>query len=197
MSAAGAALWLWLAYAVSWAAAGLWTARATTRAGRGEGLAYLAGFALGFGLLFPTPGAGGALMAGGGGADGWRWGLVTVEAGGFAFAWWARVHLGRLWSGMMTLRDGHRVIESGPYGLVRHPIYTGLIASGWALAFILSAPRALAGAVVLTIVMAIKARNEERLLRATLGPAAYDGYAARVPMLVPFMPRLAAGRRAP
>ena len=40
-----------------------------------------------------------------------------------------RIHLGRLWSGTITLKQDHRIIDSGPYGLVRHPIYTGLILS--------------------------------------------------------------------
>ena len=52
---------------------------------------------------------------------------VTLTAMGFAYAIWARVHLGRYWSGMITIKEGHRLIRTGPYRFVRHPIYTGIL----------------------------------------------------------------------
>ncbi len=114
-------------------------------------------------------------------------GLLGLEVGGFAFAWWARVHLGRLWSGMITLREGHRVVDSGPYRLVRHPIYTGYLAAAWAFALLVATPPALLGAVVLTAQMVGKARREEAFLRQELGADAYNRYAATTPMIVPIM----------
>jgi protein-S-isoprenylcysteine O-methyltransferase Ste14 len=53
--------------------------------------------------------------------------LAGLTLAGTSFAWWARIHLGRFWSSAITRKEGHRVIDTGPYGLVRHPIYTGLI----------------------------------------------------------------------
>ena len=47
---------------------------------------------------------------------------------GLVFAIWARVILGRNWSGVITLKEGHELIERGPYRVVRHPIYTGILA---------------------------------------------------------------------
>ena len=58
-----------------------------------------------------------------------RAGGLTVA--GTLFTWWARIHLGRFWSNAITRKEGHRVIDTGPYGLVRHPIYTGLIGACW------------------------------------------------------------------
>ena len=52
--------------------------------------------------------------------------MVTA---GLAFCWWARLHLGAMWSGTVTRKDDHHIVDTGPYGLVRHPIYTGLIFS--------------------------------------------------------------------
>ncbi|MBO0695837.1 MAG: isoprenylcysteine carboxylmethyltransferase family protein, partial [Verrucomicrobia bacterium] len=46
---------------------------------------------------------------------------------GLVFAIWARVILGRNWSGVVTLKEGHELIERGPYRIVRHPIYTGIL----------------------------------------------------------------------
>ena len=53
--------------------------------------------------------------------------LAALTLAGCLFTWWARIHLGRFWSNAITRKEGHRVIDTGPYGLVRHPIYTGLI----------------------------------------------------------------------
>jgi protein-S-isoprenylcysteine O-methyltransferase Ste14 len=54
--------------------------------------------------------------------------LAELTVAGTLFAW-SRIHLGRLWSGAITRKEGHRIVDTGPYGLVRHPIYTGLIAA--------------------------------------------------------------------
>jgi len=179
-----AGAFLWGAFLVSWYAAGGWKARAVARTSiLSRALDYLI-YAIGFLLLFTlrarvhglwnTP----ALVGDA---------LLAAELAAFGFAWWARVHLGRLWSGMITLREGHRIVESGPYGLVRHPIYTGFLGAAWAFALLVASPTALLGAAVLTAQMTWKARREEGFLRRELGAAAYDDYAARTPMLVPFI----------
>jgi protein-S-isoprenylcysteine O-methyltransferase Ste14 len=46
---------------------------------------------------------------------------------GLLFAVWARLHLGRYWSGRITIKEGHRLIRTGPYRWARHPIYTGIL----------------------------------------------------------------------
>ena len=56
----------------------------------------------------------------------WMAGILCIA--GLAFCVWARATLGRNWSGTITLKEGHELIERGPYRLVRHPIYTGLLA---------------------------------------------------------------------
>ena len=190
---------LWILFLASWYAAMLWTAKAVTREKAGRRILYLLAYALGFWLLFCLPG-----WFRHGDPSHWRppaftlrlwreglaagWALVAAEVAAFAFAWWARIHLGRLWSGMITIREGHRVIDTGPYRLVRHPIYTGFIAACWTLAMAKASPASLAGAAILTLVMAWKAKDEEGVLRRELGAEAYDAYAMRTPMLVPFGP---------
>jgi protein-S-isoprenylcysteine O-methyltransferase Ste14 len=64
------------------------------------------------------------------------WMGVAITAAGFAMTYWARVILGRNWSANVTIKEGLELIRTGPYGLVRHPIYTGLLlaAAGIALA---------------------------------------------------------------
>ncbi len=116
------------------------------------------------------------------------WAMVGVAALGFLFAWWARIYLGRLWSGSITRKEGHHVVDTGPYAIVRHPIYTGLIVAGFATAAIVRGTlRGSAGAALLLIGYWLKARVEERFLRAELGAEAYDAYARKTAMLIPFV----------
>jgi protein-S-isoprenylcysteine O-methyltransferase Ste14 len=119
------------------------------------------------------------------------WALVGVVTLGFLFAWWARIYLGSLWSGWITKKAGHHIVDTGPYALVRHPIYTGLILSAFATAIQRGTLVALLGAAVMAWGFWIKARLEERFLREELGPETYDSYRRRVPMLVPFGPKSA------
>jgi protein-S-isoprenylcysteine O-methyltransferase Ste14 len=117
--------------------------------------------------------------------------LVAAAVSGFGFAWWARLYLGRLWSSSVTKKANHHVVDTGPYAIVRHPIYTGLIAACFATALLKGTPAGIVGAILMTLGFSIKARLEERFLREQLGPDAYDSYRRRVPMLLPFGPKSA------
>ncbi len=119
------------------------------------------------------------------------WALFGVVVLGFLFAWWARIHLGRLWSGWVTKKADHHIVDTGPYAIVRHPIYTGIIAAVFAIAIQKGTPIALAGAAIMAVGFWIKAGLEERFLRTELGAEAYDSYRRRVPMLIPFGPKTA------
>lgn len=120
------------------------------------------------------------------------WAMVAVSGLGYVWCWWARIYLGNLWSAGVSRKEGHRVVDTGPYGIVRHPIYTGAILASFAIAAARARPFDLLMAVAFTLFFAWKARVEERFLQAELG-AAYDAYRRRVPMLVPFL-RLPAGQ---
>lgn len=113
---------------------------------------------------------------------------AAITLAGLLFTVWARRYLGRNWSGTVTLKKDHELVTGGPYGLVRHPIYTGLL-----LAFVGGAVArgTLAGVVsVLIVLLALwrKLRMEERWMREQFGPS-YASYSRRVPALIPFMPR--------
>ena len=110
---------------------------------------------------------------------------AAILLAGLAFAVWARVHLGRNWGMPMTRKDAPELVTSGPYRLVRHPIYTGLLTAtvGTALAVNLSA---LLVAAVLTVYFWQSATVEERSLGAAF-PRAYPAYRARTKMLIPFV----------
>jgi protein-S-isoprenylcysteine O-methyltransferase Ste14 len=113
------------------------------------------------------------------------WIGVALLAAGIAFAIWARVHLGRNWSGTVTVKEGHELIRSGPYALVRHPIYTGLLTAVIGTAIASGTVRALLAVVIIAISLVLKLRTEERFMREAF-PADYERYCAQVPALVPF-----------
>lgn len=172
---------VWLAWLLSWIAAAFWRARSARRAPRGSYRGHLMLVFLGFALLFWIRPFEFHAFWSIGAVTGWL--LVGTVAVGGAFAWWARIHLGRLWSGNVETREGHHVVATGPYALVRHPIYTGLILSALALALIRATIPALLGAALVAIGFALKAKVEERFLATELPD--YPDYARRVPMLVP------------
>jgi len=103
---------------------------------------------------------------------------------GFAFAIWARRHIGRFWSARVTLKEGHQLIESGPYRLVRHPIYSGLLLSMAATVMTIGSVQSLCGYALLVGALIFKLAAEERLLAANFGPA-YREYQKRVKALIP------------
>jgi protein-S-isoprenylcysteine O-methyltransferase Ste14 len=114
-----------------------------------------------------------------------EWAMIGVIAAGFGWCWWSRLHLGRLWSASVARKEGHRIVDTGPYRIVRHPIYTGFLVSYTGLAIICATALALAAVACFTIGLWLKARLEERFLCEELGAAAYATYKARTPMLVP------------
>ena len=178
---------VWLAWWLSWMAAAAWSDRAVQRPPRRQQIVYrllaAGGAVLLLGaythdvraeiILWHTP-------------DPLAWSMVVFAAAGFLFTWWARIHLGRLWSSSVTRKADHRVVDTGPYAIVRHPIYTGIIVASIATALLRGTVLAWLGVFAMTLGWVIKARLEERFLREQLGREAYDTYARRVPMLSPF-----------
>jgi protein-S-isoprenylcysteine O-methyltransferase Ste14 len=179
---------IWAGWWASWLAAAAWSARTEKRSSIGSELPSRIIAVIGIVLLFRGGGSRAAMEPLWRLGTAGRWSMVLLTAAGFAFCWWARLHLGRLWSAAITRKQGHHVVDTGPYAWVRHPIYAGVILAAFATAIERGSAIALAGAAIMTIGWYLKARSEERFLRAELGAADYDAYARRVAMLVP-LPR--------
>ncbi len=180
---------LWGAWLVSWTVARLWSSRTEKRDAIGAELVFRVLFYVSLILLFAFPPsrhyyAQTQLWRFG---DAMNWILVALTAAGLLFTWWARIHLGRLWSDRVVKKAGHHVVDTGPYRLVRHPIYSGLIFAAFATAIEKGTSFALLGVAIVTLAFYIKARREERFLRAELGENAYDAYARKTAMLAPFV----------
>jgi len=112
---------------------------------------------------------------------------IALVIGSIWMVVWAVRTLGRQWSLGARVIDGHELVTSGPYALVRHPIYSGmlgmLVATGIAVSYWWWVP---IGIVLYLVGTRVRTRAEEGLLRAEFG-AAYEAYAARVPAIVPFL----------
>ncbi len=122
----------------------------------------------------------------------WPQGLVSFWVGagvtlaGLLFSIWARVHLGRNWSSSVTIKQDHELIVTGPYALVRHPIYTGLFVAFLGTVLAVGEVRAVLAFVLIAISIGYKLRLEEKWMRARFG-AAYADYSSRVAALVPYV----------
>jgi protein-S-isoprenylcysteine O-methyltransferase Ste14 len=114
------------------------------------------------------------------------WLGFVIVAAGLGFAVWARLHLGRNWSATVTIKQDHELIRTGPYGVVRHPIYTGLLLALLGSAIAIGEWRGLMAFASFTIGLLVKIKAEERFMRETFGQQ-YARYRAEVPALIPFV----------
>ena len=104
---------------------------------------------------------------------------------GLGSAVWARVHIGRNWGTPMTQKEEPELVTSGPYRLVRHPIYSGILVAGIGTAIALSWFWLTAVALA-AIYFVYSATVEEHYLTALI-PDAYPAYKRSTKMLVPFI----------
>jgi protein-S-isoprenylcysteine O-methyltransferase Ste14 len=178
---------IWIGWFMSWMTASFWSGRTEKRAARRETWIYRTATFIGAVLMMPWTAQ---IME-----DKRIWEVSTSIACvlmaviflGLLVTWLARIHLGRLWSSAITRKERHRVINTGPYALVRHPIYAGIITAVVATAAIEATLAALVGATLVCSALWLKARAEERFLMVELGPDDYKSYCRRVPMLIPFL----------
>jgi protein-S-isoprenylcysteine O-methyltransferase Ste14 len=112
-------------------------------------------------------------------------GLVLVLLG-LGYSIWARRILGSNWSGTVTLKLGHELIQSGPYAYSRHPIYTGLVVASLGLAADSGCVRGFLGLTLVVASFYVKMAVEERFMEEQFGEA-YGRYRIAVKKLIPFV----------
>ena len=115
--------------------------------------------------------------------------LVTAAAlciCGVGLCFWARAVLGRNWSGTVTLKENHELIVRGPYRLVRHPIYTGLLAMVIATFIQQGHIGGVIGLILIFVSLWIKLSYEEEVMRKQF-PDQYAAYRERVKRIIPFV----------
>ena len=102
--------------------------------------------------------------------DQWlAWSGVALTAMGAAIAIWARYCLGEYWSARVSLKEGHRIIRSGPYAFVRHPIYTGMALGMIGTAIVVGEWRGVLAVALVLAAHSRKALREEALLIQEFG----------------------------
>jgi len=114
------------------------------------------------------------------------WIGAALTALGLAFAVWARRHIGRNWSGTITIKVEHELVTSGPYRIVRHPIYTGLLLAFVGTAIAIGQWRGVAAVILAALAIWRRVYLEEAGMRRRFG-AAFEAYARRVAAVIPFV----------
>lgn len=99
----------------------------------------------------------------------------AIQAAFLLFAVWARRHLGRNWSGEVTVKVDHELVRSGPYRFIRHPIYTAMIGMYAGTAIAIGEWHSLIAMEIVIVAYVRKIRIEEAALRGEFG-AKYDDY---------------------
>jgi protein-S-isoprenylcysteine O-methyltransferase Ste14 len=182
-----AAIYLWTSLWIFWLARALTAKRAARRQSVSSRITQSLPVVAGFYLLF--------------GRATWPWWLtrrfvpespvfawlgLLITAAGIAFAMWARIWIGRNWSGTVTIKEDHELVQSGPYALVRHPIYSGFLLAFLGTGVIEGQVRALVGFLLVLFGWGLKLRLEESFMVEQFGNA-YSAYKKRVKALVPFV----------
>ncbi len=109
---------------------------------------------------------------------------LAIEYAGLLLAIWSRIHLGRNWSGEISVKVDHELIRTGPYGKLRHPIYTGILAMYVGCALVTGEGLAAIGVAIALFAYWRKIRLEETNLHTAFG-ANYDAYRQTTWALVP------------
>ncbi|WP_158787668.1 isoprenylcysteine carboxylmethyltransferase family protein [Granulicella sp. L46] len=114
----------------------------------------------------------------------WLGAAITIA--GLLFAVWARQYLGRNWSSSVTIKQGHELITTGPYAVVRHPIYTGILTGFLGVAIAMSQVRGFIVPALFFLAFWLKLRREEQFMRSQFGDV-YTTYAHHTSALVPYL----------
>ena len=174
-------------FAVIWLVAAFWTKRSVYHESRWRRLGYVIPLLLGSYLVFKGHRLSDPLdLRVIPHVDALAWIGVVLCIAGLAFCIWARFTLGRNWSGVVTLKGGHELITRGPYALVRHPIYTGLLTMFVATVIVLGHVAGIIAMPLVFVSIWIKLRYEEKLMLQKF-PDEYAAYQRRVKRLIPFI----------
>ena len=112
---------------------------------------------------------------------------VVFDLAGVGFAIWARLALGTNWSGIVaTTKHGHELVRTGPYAIVRHPIYAGMVLAAAGTALTIGTWASYSGFAALLVAFMIRIDLEEKLMGAQFGES-HDAYRRQTRKLIPFV----------
>ncbi len=162
----------WIVFIAYWVMGAMKTRRTESREPVASRVSFLVWEIAGYVLLFSETARVGLL---GGRMVPRTW---TMAATGVALTWigiglavWARRHLGEYWSARITIKEDHKLIRTGPYARLRHPIYSGIDLAVIGSALAIDQWGCLLGVVLIIAGYWRKARKEEAMLSAQFGDA--------------------------
>jgi protein-S-isoprenylcysteine O-methyltransferase Ste14 len=109
---------------------------------------------------------------------------VALTYLGMSLLIWSRVHLGRYWSAVVALKKDHRLIQTGPYRVVRHPLYAGIILASVGVGLCVTTWDSLVGIALLATCFERRAHKEDALLASEFGTE-FEAYRQRTGRLLP------------
>jgi protein-S-isoprenylcysteine O-methyltransferase Ste14 len=181
---------LWILFGLYWLISAFKRKKTKRRESWGQRLVYVLPLLAASRLLFRTEGHYGWLGARIVPASPiTEWTGVVLTAAGVAIAIWARWHLGANWSGVVTLKEGHELIRTGPYRTIRHPIYTGILLALFGTAVAVGEVRGLLAVAIAWASFYWKARREEAFLTQEFG----EKFGAHAKQTGMFLPKIAGG----
>jgi protein-S-isoprenylcysteine O-methyltransferase Ste14 len=178
---------VWSLVGILWLLAAFWSKPIVRRQSNLSWLFHIIIMAAGLFLLFyPSSGMGvlGARMFP---EQAWiDWASLVIVIAGCSFALWARVWLGSNWSAAPAVKQDHKLIRSGPYAVVRHPVYAGFLLAALGTVLAVGEVRGLVGFGLLFFEWLRKARAEEKFMEEQFGND-YAFYRREVKQLIPFL----------
>ena len=111
---------------------------------------------------------------------------IIIEALSILLAVWARHHLGRNWSASVRIGEGHKLVRTGPYRFLRHPIYTGVLGMVLGIALASGQYHALIALCMLVVAYIRKTGLEDGILQKEFGTE-YDEYRKHTWGLIPLV----------
>ena len=116
----------------------------------------------------------------------WAFAGAVLAVAGLSFSILARFVIGRNWSSAVAVKQDHELIQTGPYRLVRHPIYSGFLLGALGAALGFGELRDFLAVLLIFLAWKIKSLGEERFMLAQFG-LQYSDYMRRVKGLIPFV----------
>jgi protein-S-isoprenylcysteine O-methyltransferase Ste14 len=111
---------------------------------------------------------------------------IILTMAGLGFSGWARRHLGRYWSSMVEIKIGHQLIRTGPYRIVRNPMYTGILIAFLGAVIAIGELVAFVALVIGIVSIGVKIKAEEEILSGKFGEE-YLKYKREVKAIIPFI----------
>lgn len=113
-----------------------------------------------------------------------RWtGAVLMLAGNLIFIA-AYAELGKQWSAELVIKDGHRLVVTGIYHWIRHPMYTGFLLFGIGIGLLSANLYGCAYLFVMLVLITIRLKTEEDMMVEVFGDS-YKEYKSRTSALIP------------